>query len=93
MNTVPLRLLDCLGLLPGAVFGFVVCDLTGGAREAVEGGKEEEAVEEEAGGGGGGGGRSRIADGEGILMLSMPWDCDDVDVDVDVDIDVECILV
>lgn len=90
MNTVPLRLLDCLGLLPGAVFGFVVCDLAGGAREAVEGGKEEEAVEEEAaGGGGGGGGRSRIADGEGILMLSMPWDCDDVDVDIDV----ECILV
>lgn len=73
VNTVPLRLLDCLGLLPGAVFGFVVCDLAGGAREAVE----EEV---------GGGGRSRIADGEGILMLSMPWDCDDDDDD-----DAECI--
>ena len=78
VSTVPLRLLDCLGLLPGVVFGLVVCDLAGGAREAVEtveeeGGKEEEAVEE--------GGRSRIADGEGILMLSMPWDCD-VDADV-----------
>ena len=79
VNTVPLRLLDCLGLLPGVVFGLVVCDLAGG-REAVvveEGGKEDEVVEEEAGGGG----RSRIADGEGILMLSMPWDCD-VDADV-----------
>ena len=53
VNTVPLRLLDCLGLLPGVVFGLVACDLAGAAREAVEtveeeGGKEEEVVEEEA---------------------------------------------
>ena len=62
-GTVPLRLLDCLGLLvTGLVLGPKVAGLLAEGGEALGWAPADETA----------GGMSKIADGEGILISSIP---------------------